>query len=240
MDTRRFDGIAKALAVGTGRRRLLAGIAAGLVGGVVSRSRARPAAAMRRAFCIPIFCDPSCCVHWCHCDCPCPEPEVFGIAGAGAVQLATGVSHFTLFASILSDLNLSEQSATDMAVARLQWDDPDAALTIESFSTDFYGPLEGVEGGREVIGWARVNGEGQYPYLLHAVAAEPRGAGPESVKLLVGDAVLDDAAATAAGLAATGFSYSADGELVGGDLQLLTFNAGQQSQQETSPATPAA
>ena len=156
-----------------------------------------------------------------------------GVAGAGSILTGNGLAHFSLFASRLAGM---PELPLDTAVplARVQWRDPQAELTLENTSTVFYGPLEGVDGGRGIAGMMRANGEGEYFFILSAVAAEPVDEGQESVSLLVGDAVNEDQT-LGFGVQQTGFAYSAEGRLLSGDLQLLSLDMSKQIIQQTTP-----
>lgn len=71
------------------------------------------------------------------------------------------------------------------------------------------------DSGRVIRGLMSVNGEGDYPFVVQAIDGEFTGETVDSVTIRVGDA--------AEGASGSGFSYTAEGSLVSGDIQLLNF-----------------
>jgi hypothetical protein len=68
----------------------------------------------------------------------------------------------------------------------------------------------------------RVN-ENEYPFVLQAFDDGAPGSGQDRVSLRVGGDASDG---TAEATATADFAYEAEGSLVAGDLQLLTFDLG--------------
>lgn len=140
-----------------------------------------------------------------------------GMAGGGLVALPDGLAHFSLFASrTMSD------DDTEVVLGQVRWYDPNAAdggLTLESTEVTDYVPLDGDENGRVLSGTMRVNDD-EYPFVLEAFDDGSPGSNQDRVALRVGVAAGD---ATAEATVAADFAYEAEGFLVAGDLQLLTF-----------------
>ena len=131
---------------------------------------------------------------------------LLGVAGGGAVQL-TGRQVTVALLATESKKGKKPKGATGL----LRWVDPDfngAAVTFEAVGITSYGPVTGQANVREVAGAVQANGAGSYPFRL-LVDVEPAG-GQDVFTLDIGDAVQ--------GFSSTGFSYSASGPLVVGDL----------------------
>lgn len=144
-----------------------------------------------------------------------------GMAGGGLIALPDGLAHFSLFAS-----RTTSDDDTEVVLGQVRWFDPTAAdggLTLESTEVTNYVPLDGDENGREVSGTMRVNDD-EYPFVMQAFDDGAPGTGLDRVSLRVGGDVGDATAEATA--AADGFGYEAEGALVAGDLQLLTFDIG--------------
>ena len=132
---------------------------------------------------------------------------LFGVAGGGAVQLTGRQATVALLATESKKGKKKQKGATGL----LRWVDPDfngTAVTFESVGITSYGPVSGQANVREIAGAVRANGGESYPFRL-LVDVEPAG-GQDALTLDVGDAVQ--------GFSSTGFSYSASGPLVVGDL----------------------
>lgn len=155
---------------------------------------------------------------------PIPDPNdpfgppivcVPGIVGGGVVQTASGEAHVSLFASRLV---VAGATGEEPVTGAIMWLDPtweDTGLVLESTRIDYYAPVPGLDGGREIRGEMTANGEGAYPFVLLAVDSGLPGSGQDRVTLAVGTFAEGEAEA------ASDFGYSAEGAVVGGDLQLL-------------------
>lgn len=129
-----------------------------------------------------------------------------GFAGGGTVQLDTRQATLAIFATAEKENKNKLTGGTGL----LRWFDPNfegAALTLESVGLNNYRILDRPNA-RAVTGYVVANGAGPYPFQLEVVA-EPAG-GQDSVALTVGDAV--------GFVTEFGFSYTATGPLVTGDL----------------------
>ena len=141
-----------------------------------------------------------------------------GMAGGGLVALPDGLAHFSLFAS-----RTTSDDDTEVVIGQVRWFDPsgaDGGLTLESTEVTDYVPLDDDENGRELRGTVRVN-ENEYPFVLQAFDDGAPGSAQDRVSLRVGGDASDG---TAEATAAADFAYQAEGTLVAGDLQLLTFD----------------
>jgi len=206
MDHRRFDALAKALAAGLPRRRLLrragAGLAALLAASPTAAAAQTPAAA-RKGRKVEILCRPCLCEGD---DCECC---LVGVTGGGVVRTATGEAQIVLFASRLED-------GSPRAAGFVRWIDPAAEggeITLESVGPIAYDDELEEKQAREVRGTMQANGAGEHPFVLRLVDAGPDAPGQDTAALAVGDRLAD--------AAPTGFGYQAEGPLIGGDLQLL-------------------
>ena len=96
-------------------------------------------------------------------------------------------------------------------------------MTLVSTSVTSYGPLTDDPSARELRGTMTANGRGSYPFVLRALDVGPPGTGQDRVRLTVGAtaAVGTPSAATPT----DDFAYSVEATVVGGDLQLLSFDA---------------
>jgi hypothetical protein len=204
MDARRFDRFTKGLARHLPRRGLLGGIGAAGLAAVAGRAALpRQAGAQEVAGTVAVPCTP------CRCDangdnCQCC---LIGISGGGIVRTEIGDATLVLFATELGD------EAERQATGFVRWIDPvsNGGLTLESVGPITYEWREQAAGTRDIRGTMAVNGEGQEPFVLHLVDAGDEQTG-DAASLEVGDLA-------AAG--DTAFSYSAAGQVVGGDIQLL-------------------
>jgi hypothetical protein len=249
VETARIDSLAKLLAAGGTRRRLVTALAALGIGGLVGRPAGRVSAVF--AGCPPLKCEPPlnlACYYnskgecyKCECSNGTSSGSISprsGITGGGLVRTDGGTeAHLLLLATRTPDPTDAEAFLVQGLV---RWTDPaweGAELQLEAAQITGYGPTEGVEGGRDVYGWMRASAvETMVPFFLQVVDAGGPGSGQDTVKLLVGDSVPPEAVlgATAPTI---GFSYTAEGTLVSGDLSLVTLvDFGD----ETVPGTPVA
>ena len=144
---------------------------------------------------------------WCNLSCFVCIGCAPGVTGGGTVQRGDRQVTVALFATV----EKVTPNKTFGATGLVRWVDPNlegTALTLESTGISAYGPVPDQPNTRAVTGYLLVNGRGPYPFRL-VVDAEP-GSGQDTLALTVGDAV--------PALSETGFSYSASGPLVSGDL----------------------
>ena len=203
MNGRRFDALARSLALTVPRRGLLRVAAAAGAGlGAIRTGFGRSVAQAEGSVGLP--CVP------CNCagdDCDCC---LIGITGGGVVRTSDGDANLILFATQLAD------DAPQEAAGFVRWLDPNAegGLTLESVGPIAYDWPEGEEHLRNVRGLMTINGEGEQPFLLEVFDAGPDLFGQDTARLTVGDAMADGGS--------SGFGYEAAGTVVGGDIQLLS------------------
>jgi hypothetical protein len=147
------------------------------------------------------------------CDCC-----LIGITGGGVLRTDAGDVNLILFATQLAE------DAPQQAAGFVRWIDPNSegGLSLESVGPIAYAWPEGEEHQRFVHGVMTVNGQGQEPFVLEVNDAGPGKASEDTASLLVGSA--------ADSTTGSGFGYSANGTLIGGDFQLLS---------DVAPITPA-
>lgn len=142
-----------------------------------------------------------------------------GIAGGGLVETADGEVQVSLFGSRLTCEGDREVSI----FGSVRWTDPgwrSRGLALVSTAVIEYGPPDDDENARELRGLMSANGNGRHPFLLRAVDVDVPGAGQDRVRLVVGAA----AGTPEATPASDDFAYEAEGRLVSGDFQLLSFD----------------
>ena len=203
MNGRRFDALARSLALTVPRRGLLRIAAAAGAGlGAIRTGSGRTVAQGDSSVGLP--CVPCNCVGD---DCDCC---LIGITGGGVVRTSAGDANLILFATQLTD------DAPQEAAGFVRWLDPNAegGLTLESVGPIAYDWPEGEEHLRNVRGIMTINGEGEQPFLLEVFDAGPDMFGQDTARLTVGDAMADGGS--------SGFGYEAAGTVVGGDIQLLS------------------
>jgi hypothetical protein len=215
VDAPRFDNLAKLLAAGLSRRRVLVRLGGAAAALFALRGAVRPAgAATSRQVTAPIC-------TYCYCPSSCPPDfenclPCEGVAGGGTVRLASG-EEAILALSVLETQSPdqgeganTEDQPRPAPVGLLRWADPAASLTLESVGLCVYEPVRDLPGVREVRGSVRANGASVHPFVLRLADVGPDGRGQDTVALAVGDEV--------PGAGQTGLAYAAEGVLVAGDL----------------------
>ena len=205
MDPRRFDAFTKALAGGLPRRRVLRRIGGGLVGllalggpGAATAQEEDEEGRSITLACEPCFCDASGC-----------QCCLSGITGGGVVRTADGNAQLVLFASRIEE-------GSSRAAGFVRWILPgpeNEQLSLESVGPIAYDQPSEEERAREIRGTMQANGAGDHPFVLRLVDAGPDAVGQDTASLAVGDQTADGGG--------SGFGYTGEGNLVGGDLQLL-------------------
>lgn len=205
MDARRFDRLTKGLARHLPRRGLLGSIGAAGLAALTERRAAPALAAQEIAATVSIPCTP------CNCDangenCQCC---LIGITGGGIVRTEIGDATLVLFATELGD------EAERQATGFVRWIDPvsNGGLTLESVGPITYEWATENAGERAIRGTMAVNGEGQEPFVLQLVDTGSAEGSGDTASLEVGDLTAAESN--------TGFGYTATGQIVGGDIQLL-------------------
>lgn len=141
-----------------------------------------------------------------------PTCRIAGVSGGGVVRTDRGDITLALFASRFVD------EEGQPAEGKVRWFDPsfEGGLTLESVGLVVYGLLPDDPRSREVQGIVSVNGERDEPFVLRVT--DNGGTGDE--------ATLPDRCSLQVGSAIDGGSgdwgYEVGGDLVGGDLILLS------------------
>lgn len=143
-----------------------------------------------------------------------------GIAGGGTIETANGPIHFSLFGSRL----MLEDESEPAIFGSLRWVDEDGGWTFESTSIANYGPPADDEDARELRGTVAANGGDEYPFVLRAVDIGAPGAGEDTIRLTVGEGAID--ATPPAAAPSSALAYEVEGPLAAGDIQLLSFDPG--------------
>lgn len=135
------------------------------------------------------------------CDCC-----LIGVTGGGLLETPGGNINLVLFATQLAD------DAPQEAAGFVRWLDPnlEGGISLESVGPIAYDWPEGEEHWRNVSGLMAVNGQGEEPFVLEVFDAGPNNPGEDKARIMVGDPQ-----------STSGFGYKAEGNLVGGDIQLL-------------------
>jgi hypothetical protein len=143
-----------------------------------------------------------------------------GIVGGGRAKFELSEANFSVFASRL----ILPDGQPEIVVGSIHWADAPSAFTFVSTAISDYivldlPPEQGQ--GRRIEGRMSVNGTADYPFALEVFDVGPPGSGVDTVNLVVGDGAQIGAATPPAG--GYGFSYSAAGAIVAGDVQAVDF-----------------
>jgi len=139
-----------------------------------------------------------------------------GVTGGGVVRTPAGDATLVLFASRFVD------GEGTPAEGKVRWLDPsfEGGMSLESSGPVIYETVADDERSREVRGIATVNGEFVAPFVLVVTdnsGEEAAALTPDRCRIQVGTLIDNPAAA-----ATEGWGYAGEGDLVGGDLLLLT------------------
>lgn len=141
-----------------------------------------------------------------------------GMSGGGLAQLDGGqaprLANFGLFASAVQ---LPE--GTTLVLGAIQWLEAGTDLQLQSIEVSRCVPLPNRSDGAEVRGRMRVNGEGDYPFVIRAYDGGRPGSALDRIEVEVNTEAAREGAANAASDDA--FIYEATGVLVAGDLQWI-------------------
>ena len=143
-----------------------------------------------------------------------------GVAGGGTVELDESgevIADLLLFASAIS----VPDAEADFVVGSVKWVES-GGLVLESTEVTACLVMDERDDGREVQGTMSVNGAGNYPFVLRVIDAGPPGSGFDSADLVVGQA--SDGGDATPTIRRRGFSYSAAGPIIGGDIENLSVD----------------
>lgn len=141
-----------------------------------------------------------------------------GMSGGGLAQLEGGddprLANFGLFASAVQ---LPE--GTTLVLGAIQWLEAGTDLQLESIEVVRCVPIPNRSDGAQISGRMRVNGEGDYPFVIRAYDGGRPGSALDRIEVEVNTDAARDLAAS--DVSDDGFRYEAIGTLVAGDLQWI-------------------
>jgi hypothetical protein len=140
-----------------------------------------------------------------------------GMVGGGLVRFEQGEANFSVFASRLI---FAEDEV--VVLGSVLWVDETVGLTLRSTAiTEYIVPEVQPEQGqsRHILGMMSVNDEGEYPFELELIDADLPGTGVDMAILTVREGARTGQNATP--VSDPGFSYTANGTVVTGDIQLI-------------------
>lgn len=149
------------------------------------------------------------------------DAAMSGIAGGGALRAINGEVSFALavFTTNGADGEPGVQGTFQLEDAT----DPMITVTISSVRFDSIEQLsEKATRGRRIVGWATLNGAGEYPFLLEAEDLGSPGSGEDQFNLVLGaDAESFISAKQASNCDCGGYSYGLRSTVLSGDLALF-------------------
>jgi hypothetical protein len=140
-----------------------------------------------------------------------------GMVGGGLVRFEQGEANFSVFASRLI---FAEDEV--VVLGTVLWVDETVGLALRSTAiTEYIVPEVQPEQGqsRHILGTMSVNDEGEYPFELELIDADLPGTSLDMAILTVGEGARTGENATPT--SDPGFSYTANGTVVTGDIQLI-------------------
>ena len=143
-----------------------------------------------------------------------------GIAGGGLVRFAEGEAQFSLFASSLTMAD-GEEASAPVFLGSVLWVDETVGLTLESTRITNYENLQLASAeGRRIEGVFAAGDSGEHPFVMDVVHVDLPGSGADRIMLTVGEPSIAGSGTPGPD---AGFTYSADGEVVVGDVQDIDF-----------------
>jgi len=145
-----------------------------------------------------------------------------GMTGGGLAQFQgeePRLANLSLFASVLLTPN-----GSPIVVGSLRWIEAGTGLRLQSTEVTVCRPMQERPDGAEIRGRVTVDGEGSYPFLLHAVDTGAPGSALDTLRLDVNGPDARQDADPAEG-SDPDFSYEAQATLVGGDFQWIIVDS---------------
>jgi hypothetical protein len=139
-----------------------------------------------------------------------------GMFGGGLAELQTGTANVSVVATQLTEPDGDRQ----VVVGSILWVETTTGLALSSIDVTAYDRPPGRDHGRRIRGTMRVNGAGNYPFVLDVTDDGPPGSGEDTIALVVGETPDEDGPAAATPF---GFRYAAAGKLATGDIQDVDF-----------------
>jgi hypothetical protein len=144
-----------------------------------------------------------------------------GMTGGGLAKFDAGeepgLAHFSLFAS---SMQLPE--GTTLFLGTIRWIEAATGLRLESTEITQCRPLRDRADGAEIRGRMSANGEGSYPFVIHAFDTGGPGSGQDAIRLDVNG---EDARDGEEQASPSDFTYEVTAALVAGDVQWVIVDA---------------
>ena len=141
-----------------------------------------------------------------------------GMSGGGLAQLDGGdaprLVNFGLFAS---SMQLPEGDT--LVLGAIQWIEAGTDLELQSIEVTQCIPIPNRSDGAQVRGRMRVNGAGDYPFVIHAIDGGRPGSALDRVEVEVNTAAAREGATEQA--SDDTFTYQVAGNLIAGDVQWI-------------------
>lgn len=146
-----------------------------------------------------------------------------GIAGGGALQAINGEVSFSL--AVFRAAGTDGEPLVQGMFLLEDATDPMITVTIASLRFDTFEQLsEKSPNGRRIVGWATLNGAGEYPFLLQVEDLGTPGSGEDQFNLVLGaDAEPFISEAQASNCDCGGYSYGLRSALLSGDLAVFAL-----------------
>lgn len=145
-----------------------------------------------------------------------------GMTGGGLAKLDDGaepqLAHFSLFASAMQ-----MPEGNTIFLGKIQWIEAASGVHLESTEITQCVALEDRPDGAQIRGRMTMNGEGDYPFIIHAFDSSLPGTGKDAIMLEVdGPRAREETEAAVQGGEAV---YATTATLVGGDFQWIIVDA---------------
>lgn len=145
-----------------------------------------------------------------------------GMTGGGLAQFEGGAEpvlvNFSLFASAIQFAE-----GNTLVIGSVRWVEATTGLTLETIEVTQCRPMQDRPDGADIRGRMRVNGEGDFPFVLHAIDAGGPGSGIDAIRLEVNGRTTEEE--STAEPADSDFVYNVAASLVAGDCQWIIADA---------------
>lgn len=151
------------------------------------------------------------------------DTPLAGIAGGGTLAAPGGEVSFSL--AVFRSVAATGETVVQGSFLLNDQTSPEDPVEIEGIEfTDFEQLSRLSPAGRRIVGWATLNGSGEYPFLLQVEDLGPPGSGEDTFHLVLGEEALpllaDDAISSCD---CAGFTYSVESDVLAGDLALFNL-----------------
>lgn len=141
-----------------------------------------------------------------------------GIGGGGLVPNGQGKAQFGLTAFALPGADGAAPTFHGSFVLTDMTDPTNPVAMVSEFFNQITAYSTDRPNARQIIGWAKVNGGGPYPFLLQVEDVGPAGSGKDTFNLVFGNDALPFMDTSAKKCDCGGFTYALRGNLTDGDL----------------------